>query len=138
MKVAMMIANEMLVSHSDEIKHLSKEALRHEIKLIVDKDWASSDPEQLVSDVEQEIQNLNEEWQEERQKCRIGDIHVSIPSVDTECFENGVKKLTEAIKKMGNERFYGALDYLPVSDSPYSYKFPKPKFTRPVKLDIIN
>ena len=68
MKVAMTIANEMLASHSEEIKYLSKEALRHEIKLIVDKEWASSEPEKLIDNVEQEIQKLTEAKKKERDK----------------------------------------------------------------------
>lgn len=129
MKVAMMIANEMLVSHAEEIKHLSKEALRHEIKLIVDKDWASSDPEQLVADVEQEIQeNLEKEEKSELNRIMAG-TYVTNSSWPTPKFtDEWIQEIVDLANKAKIEKMSKSM-------YPQEYKILKPRF-RPTRIHI--
>jgi len=131
MKVAMMIANEMLVSHSDEIKYLSKEALRHEIKLIVDKEWASSDPEQLVADVEQEIhENLEKEEKSELNSIMAGTYVTksSSPPCYTKLMMNGYGKMVDLAKK-------ATIEKMSKSMYPQEYKIRGRRYyPRPIKL----
>lgn len=105
MKVAMIIANEMLVSHSDEIKYLSKEALRHEIKLIVDKEWASSDHEQLVADVEQEIhENLEKEEKSELNRIMAGTYVTKSSSPQPKIDDEWIQEIVDLAKKATIEK----------------------------------
>lgn len=126
MKVAMMIANEMAVSHAEEIKHLSKEALRREIELIVEKEWASSDPEKLVSDVEQEIQeNLEKEENSELNRIMAGTYVIKPAPLSERSFEEWCQDIIDIRKKYKEECFS--------EKSRYEYRIPKPRF-RPTRI----
>lgn len=147
MKVAMMIANKMFTSHVDEIKYLSKEALRNEIKLIIDREWTSLDPDKLIENVEQEIHKIALAKQEEKDKALgilekavekqiDGGTYVTKSSWPTTKFDKKwLKDITDVAQR--SKHLYGewitpqVLDQIEKDKNEfmkYEYKIAKPRF----------